>query len=185
MLQSNLQPGKVDEASKLLEEMTERGLPANSITYNELLNAKAGCKDRRGMWNLIEQMLAAGVKPNSVSYSILLRSLTYSSHTADATRTMELIVNMEESMDEVLLSSVVEACIRIGQLDLLSPKMRKYASQGGRTALTAPTYSSVVKAYGQARVVERIWELWMEMRGQGVTPTAITGGVHGGRHSEE
>ena len=41
---------------------------------------------------------------------------------------MELIVNMEEFMDEVLLSSVVEACIRIGQLTLLSPKMRKYAS---------------------------------------------------------
>ena len=123
------------------------------------------------MWNLIEQILAAGVKPNSVSYSILLRSLTYSSHTA--------VVNMEESMDEVLLFSVIEACIRIGQLVLLSSKMRKYASQGGLTALTAPTYGSVVKAYGQARVVERIWELWMEMRGRGVMPTAITVGVHG------
>ena len=76
-------------------------------------------------------------------------------------------------------ASVIEACIRIGQLDLLSPKMRKYASQGGLTALTAPTYGSVVKAYGQARVVERIWELWMEMCGRGVMPTAITVGVHG------
>ena len=46
-------------------------------------------------------------------------------------------------------------------------------------ALTAPTYGSVVKAYGQARVVERIWELWMEMRDRGVTQTAITVGVHG------
>merc|ERR1719440_971459 len=68
-------------------------------------------------------------------------------------------------MDEVLFSSVIEACIRIGQLDLLSKKMRKYASQGGLVALTAPTYGSMIKSYGQARDVERIWELWMEMRG--------------------
>merc|ERR1719169_382730 len=77
-------------------------------------------------------------------------------------------------MDEVLFSSVIEACIRVGQLNLLSQKMRKYASQGGLVALTAPTYGSMIKAYGQARDVERIWELWMEMRGREVKPTAIT-----------
>merc|ERR1719261_1260330 len=79
-------------------------------------------------------------------------------------------------MDEVLFSSVIEACIRIGQLDLLSAKMRKYASQGGLVALTAPTYGSMIKAYGRARDVERIWELWKEMGSREVKPTAITTG---------
>merc|ERR1719326_2463852 len=32
----------------------------------------------------------------------------------------------------------------------------------------------MIKAYGQARDVERIWELWMEMCGREVKPTAIT-----------
>merc|ERR1719201_3196553 len=77
-------------------------------------------------------------------------------------------------MDEVLFSSVIEACIRVKQLDLLSAKMRKYAQQGGLLALTAPTYGSMIKAYGQARDVERIWELWIEMCGREVKPTAIT-----------
>merc|ERR1719440_2647987 len=165
MLKSYLAAGKVDDASKLLEEMTARGLAANKVTYNELLNAKVQSKDRRGMWKLIEQMKAAGTTPNSVTCSILLKSLTRNSHSADVTRTMDLIEQMEEPMDEVLFSSVIEACIRIGQLDLLSKKMRKYASQGGLVALTAPTYGSMIKSYGQARDVERIWELWMEMRG--------------------
>merc|ERR1719487_3123342 len=89
---------------------------------------------------------------------------------------MELIDNMEERMDEVLFSSVIEACIRIGQLELLSSKMRKYASQGGLMALTAPTYGSMIKAYGRARDVERLWELWTEMRNRAVKPTAITMG---------
>merc|ERR1719337_776173 len=84
------------------------------------------------------------------------------------------IGQLDEPMDEVLFSSVIEACIRVGQLDLLSDKMRKYAQQGGLLALTAPTYGSMIKAYGQARDVERIWELWTEMTKRHVKPTAIT-----------
>jgi pentatricopeptide repeat protein len=87
---------------------------------------------------------------------------------------MDFIDNMQENMDEVLFSSMIEACIRIGQLDLLSAKMRKYASQGRLVALTAPTYGSMIKAYGQAHDVERIWELWVEMRSWAVEPSAIT-----------
>jgi len=104
----------------------------------------------------------------------LLKSLTINSHSSDVSRTMDLIDRMEEPMDEVLFSSVIEACIRVGQLDLLSAKMRKYAQQGGLLALTAPTYGSMIKAYGQARDVERIWELWTEMMSRQVKPTAIT-----------
>merc|ERR1719169_295636 len=174
MLKSYLAAGKVDDASKLVEEMTARGLPANKVTYNELLNAKVQNKDRRGMWKVIEQMQAAGTAPNSVTCSILLKSLTTNSHAADITSTMDLLKQMDEPMDEVLFSSVIEACMRIGQLDFLSAKMRKYAQQGGLLALTAPAYGSMIKAYGQARDVERIWELWTEMTSRQVKPTAIT-----------
>jgi pentatricopeptide repeat protein len=176
MLKSYLRGGMVDEASQLLQEMTDRGLSANNVTYNELLNAKVQSKDRRGMWQLLEQMQAARVKPSGVTCSILLKSLTVNSHSVDVTRTMDLIDQMDEPMDEVLFSSVIEACIRVGQLDLLSAKMRTYASQGGLMALTAPTYGSMIKAYGRARDVERLWELWTEMRSREVKPTAITVG---------
>merc|ERR1719326_346765 len=171
VLKSYLSAGKVDAAQKLLAEMSERGLPANRITYNELLNAKVQSKDRRGIWKLIEQMQVAEVTPNAVTCSILLKALTANSHVTDISRTMDLIDRMEEPMDEVLFSSVIEACIRVGQLDLLSAKMRKYAQQGGLLALTAPTYGSMIKAYGQARDIERIWELWTEMTSRQVKPT--------------
>merc|ERR1719335_1759249 len=77
-------------------------------------------------------------------------------------------------MDEVLFSSVIEACLRVGQLDLLSRQMQKYARQGGLLALSAPTYGSMIKAYGQAHDVERMWELWYEMEKRQVNPTAVT-----------
>merc|ERR1719159_701271 len=87
---------------------------------------------------------------------------------------MGLLDRMEDPMDEVLFSSVIEACLRVGQLDLVSEQMRKYARQGGLIALSAPTYGSMIKAYGQARDVERMWELWHEMEKRQVKPTAVT-----------
>merc|ERR1719321_179403 len=174
LLKSYLHANRSDEAHRLLQEMVERGLPANRVTYNELLNAKVASKDRRGMWKLVEDMKTAAVTPNAVTCSILLKALTEHSHAADVSNTMDLLKQMDEPMDEVLFSSVIEACIRIHRLDLLSEMMRKYANQGGLLALTAPTYGSMIKAYGQAHDVERLWELWSEMTERGVRPTAIT-----------
>merc|ERR1719217_1363918 len=154
--------------------MSKRGLPANRVTYNELLNAKVIAKDRRGMWKLVEDMKMAGAAPNAVTCSILLKALTDHSHAADVQSTMDVLNQMDEPMDEVLFSSVIEACIRTHRLDLLSEMMRKYAQQGGMLALTAPTYGSMIKAYGQAHDVERLWDLWNEMTQREVRPTAIT-----------
>merc|ERR1719375_2754001 len=174
LLKAYLQQHKAAEAERLLSEMSKRGLPANRVTYNELLNAKVMSKDRRGMWKLVEDMKVAGASPNAVTCSILLKALTDHSHAADVSSTMEVLQQMDEPMDEVLFSSVIEACIRIHRLDLLSDMMRKYAKQGGLLALTAPTYGSMIKAYGQAHDVERLWELWNEMSQREVRPTAIT-----------
>merc|ERR1719207_446760 len=174
LLKSYLQSHRSDDAHRLLQEMVERGLPANRVTYNELLNAKVASKDRRGMWKLVEDMKAANVTPNAVTCSILLKALTEHSHAQDVAETMELLKQTDEPMDEVLFSSVIEACIRTRRLDLLSEMMRKYAKQGGLVALTAPTYGSMIKAYGQAHDVERLWELWNEMIQREVRPTAIT-----------
>ena len=62
----------------------------------------------------------------------------------------------------------------MGQLDLLSSKLQQYAGLGGLAGLTAPTYGSMIKAYGRARDIERVRELWGEMRRRHVTPTSIT-----------
>merc|ERR1719428_570765 len=119
-------------------------------------------------------MKSSGESPNSVTCAILLKTLTSKSTKQDLKLTMELVDQMEDTMDEVLFSSVIEACLRVGQLELLSEQMRKYARQGGLVALSSPTYGSMIKAYGQARDVERMWELWHEMEKRQVKPTAIT-----------
>jgi pentatricopeptide repeat protein len=174
MLKSHLAQGRTDEAVALVKEMTSCGLQANRVTYNELLHAKVMSKDPRGVWNIIDEMHAAGVRANSVTCSILLKSLSVQSKTEDVKRITNLIDEVDEAIDEVLFSSVIEACIRIRQLDLLSDLMQRYKQKRALVNLSAPTYGSMIKAYGQAGDVTRVHELWHEMEERGVKPSAIT-----------
>merc|ERR1719274_412747 len=174
LLKAYLKQGQIVKARKLLGEMAENNIQANQVTYNEMLNALVSVKDRKGMWALVADMAKSGMKPNSVTCSIILKSLTAHSAVADVKQAMELIDSMQEDMDEVLFASVIEACVRVGQLDLLSAKLQQYAAKGGLAGLSAPTYGSMIKAYGRARDIERVRELWAEMRRRCVKPTSIT-----------
>jgi len=176
MMKLMLSLGQLEEARETLREMPAYGLEANAVSYNELLHAKVAKGDARGAWAIVAEMQAANVQPNSVTCSILLKSLTRATSADDTDRVMALVDGMQEKMDEVLFSSVVEACIRIGRLDAVAVQMRKFAAQGGLVALTSQTYGSLFKAYGQAGDVEKLWELWNEMEQREVMPTSVTVG---------
>merc|ERR1719240_63836 len=180
LLDSCVQCGKVNIALQHFNEMKELGF-VDVVSYNTLLKAylKIGQINKARtllaeMSALVREMNAIGMRPNSVTCSIILKSLTAHSATDDVRQAMALIDNLQEDMDEVLFASVVEACVRVGQLDLLSSKLQQYASFGGLAGLTAPTYGSMIKAYGRARDIERVRELWQEMRRRHVKPTSIT-----------
>merc|ERR1719261_1401011 len=159
LLKAYLKQGQIVKARKLLGEMAENDIQANQVTYNEMLNALVTTKDCKEMWALVREMNAMGMRPNSVTCSIILKSLTAHSATDDVRQAMALIDNMQEDMDEVLFASVIEACVRIGQLDLLSAKLQQYAAKGGLAGLTAPTYGSMIKAYGRARDDESLRDI--------------------------
>jgi len=176
LLKAHLKKGQVDEAQVLLREMSSRGLQASKVTYHELLNAMVKNRDMRGTWKLVDEMRDAGVSMNSVTVSILLKSLTDRSSRSEIQKTMGFLETLEEPVDEVLFSSVIEACIRIKQLNFLSDMIAKYRSRGEYITLTAPTYGSMIKAFGQAGDVSQVWQTWTEMRANNVQPTQITFG---------
>jgi len=174
VIKGHLATGNSRAAQLLLGEMRVAGLSAGLITYHSLLNAKVQVGDSREAWRLIEELKAAGLVPNAVTCSILLKVFVRPCHAHDLCRAMDLIESMQSPMDEVLFASVAEACIRTGRLDLLSQRMRKYSQTDGLRGLTAPTYGSMIKAYGQAQDVEQVWVLWHEMSKRQVRPTSIT-----------
>merc|ERR1719161_2865847 len=89
---------------------------------------------------------------------------------------MDLIGTMDEPMDEVLLSSVVEACVRIGKPELLEEKLKQLGSSAAVAITGSHTYGSLIKAYGHAKDIDGIWRCWKEMRSRHIMPTSITVG---------
>merc|ERR1719359_2521784 len=109
-------------------------------------------------------MQAAGLTPNRVTASILLKNLNADSSYKDVLRTMALTENMPEPMDEVLLSSIVEACVRIKKHDLLCSRL-KQLQEGSMIEITgAHTFGSLIKAHGHAKDMEGAWRCWKDMR---------------------
>merc|ERR1719446_1439032 len=135
---------------------------------------KGGHGARKHMWDIIREMEIADVKPNQVTISILLKSLNSYSNESEISKTMNLIKTMEEPMDEVLLSSVVEACVRIGKPELLESQLKQLQGSNPIAISGSHTYGSLIKAYGHAKDIAGIWRCWKEMRSRHIKPTSIT-----------
>merc|ERR1719316_2323280 len=172
MMKGFIANGLESTAKTLLGELSDKGMVATRSSFHGLLNARVNAKDMKGAWKLVEDMQAAGIQPNAVTCSILMKGKLNS--LADVSRVLALIDSMDQPMDEVLFPSVVEACIKSGRLDMLSRQTEKFLKQGASATLTAPTYGSMIKAYGHARDVKRVWHLWDQMLFHQVQPTSVT-----------
>merc|ERR1719253_653725 len=154
-----------------LLSMIPEGVRPNRVTYNEFLNALVNSGDRQGIWALLDDMRKKCVSPNSVTCSILLKSLNADSSLDDFKKAMEYVDLLPvHEMDEVLLTSVLEACVRAGKLDVLSDKLRQYKA----CTFKAATYGSIIKAFGQARDLSSVMAVWTDMQERGVAPTPMT-----------
>merc|ERR1719231_1207308 len=177
LIKAHLQLGNFAKAHALIDEMKQKGLQPNEVTYNELINAMVtigGEKSRSDVWDVVAEMHEANVKPNQVTCSILLKCLNANSNERNIGRTMELINTIDESMDEVLLSSVVEACIRIGKPELLSTTLQRLHGSSKIAITGSHTFGSLIKAYGFSQDIDGVWQCWKDMRSRHIKPTSIT-----------
>jgi len=178
LIKAYLQLGHFVKGRALIDEMKKEGFQPNKVTFNELINATIAKGKAPGfpeIWDIVSEMQAADVTPNRVTCSILLKCLNAKSDMQNITRTMELIDKMDEPMDEVLLSSIVEACVRIGKPELLSTKLRMLKESFG-VVNGSHTFGSLMKAYGHAQDIDGVWRCWREMLSRHIKPTSITAG---------
>jgi len=175
LIKAHLMQGNFVKARGVVDDMKKAGLQPNRVTYNELLNAAVvQCSRRSDIWELVKEMNDAEVPPNQVTCSILLKSLNAKSAETDILLTMDLIDSIDQPMDEILLSSVVEACVRIGKPELLTKKLEQLQGKEKLLVNGSHTCGSLIKAYGHARDMEGVWRCWKEMRTKLIKPTSIT-----------
>jgi len=174
MVKAYLQCGDLVSLRATIEEMRSQGgdLAPNCVTFNEIIGATIRMNSE-GVWALINEMRSCGVSPNKFTCAILLKSIQPNSRSSDVERTLAVVDALEDTMDEVLLSSVCEACIRAGRFDLLSRQLERQRGAERVHIRSSHTYGSIIRAYGVLKDLRGVWDTWREMRTRHMTPTSI------------
>jgi len=179
MLRAFLDAGEHDKAKALLQEMANHGLSANKVTLNELLGDRVKAGDRAGMWRVVDEMRNSGFGITNVACSLLLKSLSEGTPRQEVKKTLALLEDLSEPMDEALCSSAIEACLRVHELELASEFMAgvgNIKAKNRSMGLSPATYGSMIKAHGQAHDIKQIWSTWNTMFQNGASPSAVTFG---------
>jgi len=174
MVKAYLQSGDLVRLRATIEAMRSQGgdLAPNCVTFNELIGATIRTNSE-GVWALIKEMRSCGVSPNQVTCSILLKSIQQNSRSSDVEKTLAVVDSMEDTLDEVLLSSVCEACIRVGRFDLLARQLERQHGADRVHIRSSHTYGSIIRAYGVLQDLRGVWDTWREMRTRHMIPTSI------------
>ncbi|CAK0794232.1 unnamed protein product [Prorocentrum cordatum] len=177
MIKCLTQHGKLAKARAVMTSMYAIGLHPNVVTYNELIDANVKQQNSRAVWELVDEMQSNKVAPSTITVSILLKTLDRKASSAEFHKVMTAVACVENQMDEVLFSSLLEACIRAGRKDILQTQLQRHRGSDRRIEVTGiHTFGSLFRAYGQVGDTDGLWKEWKLMRSLNLMPTQITFG---------
>lgn len=149
------------EVALILQEMRSRNLKPNAVTYNSLINAAVSRGDLTGAWQYVDDMESQGVALDAFTCSILMKGVKHSSRKEEVERILGLIERAKVVPDEVLINSLLDACVRLRNGQLLTLVLERFRATGVVPSLHA--YATLIKAYGHAQQLDQVWALWREL----------------------
>ncbi|CAK9096339.1 Pentatricopeptide repeat-containing protein At5g61990 [Durusdinium trenchii] len=166
---------------ELLDKVMTEFLPliddphAIHVCFHRILDTLVK-SDSTHAWEVLKRMEAAKVPPNNVTCSILLKGVHKEMKEDYLKKVMAVIDNRAvKEMDEVLLGSLYEACIRCGQVKKLLNYVQKLREESGLVTIrSAHTVGSIIRAHGVNEDLDGVWTTWNNMKSQGVVPSRIT-----------
>jgi pentatricopeptide repeat protein len=160
------------DASMILQEMRDLELRPNQITYNSLINFAISKGKVDEAWSFVENMEKESMPVDHFTCSIMMKGLRHSSAPTDVDRTLGLIERSAVTPDEVLVNTLLDACIRLKDVQRLTAALKTFRGSG--VVPSEHAYGTVIKAYGHARAVDEAWATWKEMLSRKVSPTEST-----------
>jgi pentatricopeptide repeat protein len=159
-------------ADEVLDEMKSMGLRPNQITYNSLINAAVSRGESSQAWKYVTYMKMDGIPMDNFTCSIMMKGLKHSSNREDVDNTLKLIEQSQVGPDEVLINTLLDACIRLRDVGRLTKSLEAFRAQGAVPSEHA--YQTVIRAYGHARALQQAEATWAEMLEKKVRPTEGT-----------
>jgi pentatricopeptide repeat protein len=160
------------DAGMVLAEMRQFCLQPNQITYNSLINYAISCGDVKQAWSFIKNMEEESIPVDNFTCSIMMKGLRHSSQPSDVDRTLALIQRSPVTPDDVLVNTLLDACIRLRDVSRLTTALKTFHGSG--VVPSEHAYGSVIKAYGHAKALPEAWATWREMLARKVRPSDST-----------
>jgi len=109
----------------------------------------------------VDDMQGQGVRLDAFTCSILMKGMKHSCRKEDMERILLLIEKANVVPDEVLVNSLLDACVRLRNGPLLMQVLERFRATGIVPSLHA--YATLIKAYGHARQLDQVKALWQEL----------------------
>merc|ERR1719343_1722925 len=162
------------EAQKALQAMRDAGLAPDVFTFNEVIHACVVAGDTESVRRMLLQMRSDGAHPNNSTIATVLKGVQQDNKGIRMSEALQLTKEIDEKeMDVVLLSAILEACIRSERADLLSPFLKKYWEPCSIKVTSAPLFGSVIRSYGLAHNLQGACRTWQAMRDSAIPPTSM------------
>merc|ERR1719247_1901363 len=160
------------DAGMVLAEMRTLSLQPNQITYNSLINYAISGGNVAQAWSFIKNMEEERIPVDNFTCSIMMKGLRHSSQPSDVDRTLSLIERSPVTPDDVLVNTLLDACIRLRDVSRLTNALKTFHGSG--VVPSEHAYGSVIKAYGHAKALPEAWTTWREMLARKVRPSDST-----------
>ncbi|KAL8427583.1 hypothetical protein Efla_005758 [Eimeria flavescens] len=174
MLKSFSVSGQLEEAEKILRRMRERSVPPDEVSFNLLVNAAVSCGRIDRAWYYVDELKTANMVPDKFTISSLVKSLQPGQNLKLIQRTLRLMDGVDVCEDLILLSTCIDATLRLGDMD----RLRRLLARFEASSLTpnAHAYGTLIKAYGRLGNLSRVWGLWRDLQSKKMEPTNYTYG---------
>ncbi|TVU43156.1 hypothetical protein EJB05_09600 [Eragrostis curvula] len=192
--------GDYAQARKLFAQMSERGIPLSTVTFNSLMSFETDYKE---VSSIYDQMQRAGLKPDVVSYSLLIKAYGKSRREEEALAVFEEMLDAGVRptlksynilLDAFAISGLVEEAntvFKAMRRHRVEPDLCSYTTMllayvnasdmdGAEKFFrrikedglkpNVVVYGTLMKGYSKLNNVERVMRVYERMRIQGVEP---------------
>lgn len=175
MLKSFSLSGQLEEAEKILKRMRGRNVLPDEVSFNLLVNAAVSCGRIDRAWHYVDELKTAHMVPDKFTISSLVKSLQPGQNLKLIQRTLRLMDGVDVCEDLILLSTCIDATLRLGDMERLRRLLDRFESSS--LSPNAHAYGTLIKAYGRLGNLSRVWALWRDLQiKKNMEPTNYTYG---------
>jgi pentatricopeptide repeat protein len=169
--------GDSAKAESILSSMKNCGVEPNVVTYNSLIKFSVSRHDRSSAWRLVGDMEQYGLRPDAFTCSILMGSPKQATSVYDVDQILSLVRRAKINPDEVLITGLIESCVRLRDVDRLTQIIDDFKPTGGM--LTPHATAMLIRGLGHSKQLDRVWVVWRDVVGNGSRIEALHEEVFG------